>query len=266
MSVTLKSDREIALMRRAGQIVAQTLQEVRNAVRPGVSTRDLDRIVERAIRSRGAEPSFPYINDFPGSACVSVNSEVVHGIPGKRVLHEGDIVKIDVGATCEGYHGDAAITVPVGTVSAEAMHLIEVTEQSLAVGIAAAQAGSFLNDIGSAIQEYVEPHGFSVVRQYVGHGVGRELHEEPSVAHFRQPTRGMRLRSGMTITIEPMINAGSYDTRVLDDEWTVVTVDGHLSAQFEHTIAITEHGPEILTLPPDGYMWGIPLENAKQVH
>lgn len=266
MSVSIKSAREIELMREAGQIVAVTLQEVREAVRPGITTRELDRLAERIIVRQGAEPAFPYINDFPGSACISVNNEVVHGIPGKRVLRDGDIVKIDVGAIYKSYHGDAAITVPVGEVSEEARRLIDVTERSLGAGIAAAQAGSFLHDIGAAIEEYVGPSGFSIVRQYVGHGVGKELHEEPSVPHFRQPTRGLRLRPGMTLTIEPMINQGTYDTRVLSDEWTVVTLDGKLSAQFEHTIAITESGPDVLTMPLSGYKWGIPFQVAKQVH
>lgn len=266
MSVSIKSLREIEIMRVAGRIVGNTLQELRDSVHPGITTKELDRIAEQSIRRQGAEPAFPYINDFPGTVCTSVNEEVVHGIPSKRVLRPGDLVKLDVGAIYHGYHGDAAITVPVGHVSAEAARLVGVTDQALAVGIAAARGGAFLHDIGAAIQEYVEPHGFSIVRQYVGHGVGRELHEDPSVPHFRQPTRGIRLRPGMVLTIEPMINAGTYETVTLSDRWTVVTKDKRLSAQFEHSVVITEGEAEILTLPEKGEGWGIPLELANQVH
>jgi methionyl aminopeptidase len=265
MSVTIKSDRELDVMREAGRIVANALQELRDRIEPGMTTRDLDRIAERAIRRQGGEPAFPYINDFPGSLCVSVNEEVVHGIPGKRVLRDGDLVKLDVGAIYHGYHGDAAVTVPVGDVSAEARRLMDVTERALTEGILAARPGAFLNDIGSAIEEYVLPQGFSVVRQYVGHGVGKDLHEDPSVAHFKQPSRGLRLRPGMTLTIEPMINEGTWETRTLPDEWTVVTSDGKLSAQFEHTVAITEDGPEVLTVADNGKTWSIPLFAANRV-
>lgn len=265
MSVTIKSDREIEAMRHAGRIVANTLQELRAAVRPGMTTRDLDRIAERSVRAQGAVPAFPFINNFPGTLCTSVNEEVVHGIPGKRVLHEGDLVKIDVGAIFEGYHGDAAVTVAVGHVSDEARRLMDVTEQALAEGILAARAGGFLHDIGAAIQTYVEPFGFSVVRQYVGHGVGRELHEEPNVPHFRQQSRGMKLRPGMTFTIEPMINAGTHETLMMPDKWTVITKDRKLSAQFEHTVAIREEGPEILTIAEHGETWSIPFLGANRV-
>jgi methionyl aminopeptidase len=265
VSISIKSAREIDAMRAAGRIVANALQELRGEVRPGMTTRDLDAIAERSIRAQGGEPAFPYINDFPGTACVSVNQEVVHGIPGKRRLHEGDIVKIDVGAIYQGYHGDAAVTVPVVKVSEDVQRLIDVTEESLARGIEAARVDGFLNDIGSAIQDYVEPHGFSVVRQYVGHGIGRELHEGPNVAHFRQKSAGVRLRQGMVLTIEPMINAGTWDTRVLQDEWTVVTKDGKLSAQFEHTVAITDDGPEVLTVADQGKTWSIPFLVANRV-
>src|SRR5947209_9417622 len=253
-------------MRAASRIVANALVDLRTAVAPGMTTKELDRIAERSIKAQGGDPAFPYINDFPGSVCVSVNHEVVHGIPGRRRLQEGDLVKLDVGAIYEGYHGDAAITVPVGTVSSEARRLLDVTEQALAVGIEAARAGNHLNDIGAAIQDFVEPQGFSMVRQYVGHGVGRELHEEPTVPHYRQTSRGMLLRSGMALTIEPMVNQGSYDTRVLKDGWTVVTADGKLSAQFEHTIVIVDGPAEILTLPDRGAAWSIPFQTTNVVH
>lgn len=265
MSVTLKSRREIEEMRIAGRIVADTLVELRDAVKPGVTTKDLDRIAENAIRRQDAEPAFPYINDFPGTVCASVNEEVVHGIPGKRRLREGDIIKLDVGAIYHGLHGDAAITVPVGRIAAETQRLIDVTEGALAAGIEAAQAGGFLHDIGAAIERYVTPSGFSIVRQYVGHGIGHELHEEPSVPHFRPPTRGLRLRPGIVLTIEPMINVGTFDTFTRRDGWTVVTRDRKLSAQFEHTVAITDRGPEILTLPDNGAAWSVPFEATKAV-
>lgn len=265
MSVTLKSAREIEIMRQAGRIVANALQELRDRVEPGMTTRDLDRMAERSIRRQGAEPAFPHINNFPGTACISVNNEVVHGIPGKRILRDGDLVKIDVGAIFQGYHGDAAVTAAVGTPDTEARRLMEATEQALVEGMAVARAGGFVNDIGAAIQEYIDQLGFSVVRQYVGHGVGRELHEEPNVPHYRQPSRGLRLRPGMTLTIEPMINAGSFETRVLSDRWTVVTKDGRLSAQFEHTVAITEGGPDVLTIADSGETWSMPFSLTERV-
>lgn len=266
MSITIKSAREVELMRAASKIVANALVDLRDAVVPGVTTKDLDRIAERSIKAQGGDPAFPYVNDFPGSVCISINNEVVHGIPGKRRLVEGDLVKLDVGAIYEGYHGDAAITVPVGAVSAEARRLMDVTEQSLAVGIDAARAGNHLNDIGAAIQDFVEPQGFSMVRQYVGHGIGRGLHEEPTVPHYRQPSRGVLMRSGMAVTIEPMVNQGSYDTRILKDGWTVVTADGRLSAQFEHTIVIADGPAQILTLPDRGTAWSIPFHASNVVH
>jgi methionyl aminopeptidase len=265
MSVSIKSERELEVMRAAGRIVANTLQELRESVQPGMTTKELDRMAEESVRSQGAVPAFPFINNFPGTACISVNNEVVHGIPGKRVIREGDLVKVDVGAIYRGYHGDAAVTVAVGEVSEPARQLMDVTERALAEGILAARAGGFLHDIGQAIQAYVEPFGFSVVRQYVGHGVGRELHEEPSVPHFRQAARGIKLRPGMTFTIEPMINAGTFETVLLPDNWTVVTRDHSLSAQFEHTVAIREGGPEILTLADNGKSWSIPFAGANRV-
>jgi methionyl aminopeptidase len=266
MPVTIKSARELDIMRVAGRIVANALQELRQAVEPGMTTRELDEIAERSIRRQGAEPAFPHINSFPGNSCISVNEEVVHGIPGKRRLREGDLVKIDVGAIYQGYHGDAAVTVPVGAVDQPAQHLMDVTEESLAVGIAAVRNGGHLYDIGIAIQDFVEARGFSVVRKYVGHGIGRELHEEPSVPHYRQPSRGLRLRSGMTFTIEPMVNAGTYETKTLPDRWTVVTKDRRLSAQWEHTVAVGDTGPEILTIPEFGQPWGLPFQTAERVY
>jgi methionyl aminopeptidase len=265
MSITLKSPREIESMRAAGEIVANTLQELREVIEPGMTTKDLDRVVERSLRCQGAIPAFPFINDFPGTVCTSVNDEVVHGIPGKRKLRDGDLVKLDVGAIYEGFHGDAAVTVAVGEVSLEARQLMQVTEEALALGIETAQPGAHLYDIGAAIQRFVEAQGFSVVRQYVGHGVGRELHEDPQVPHYRQNSRGVRLRPGMTFTIEPMVNAGTHETTTLRDKWTVVTKDHRLSAQYEHTVAITERGPDILTLPSVGEPWGVSFDGAKVV-
>lgn len=265
MSVTLKSRREIEIMREAGRVVANTLVELRSQTRPGMTTKDLDRIAEETIRSQGAEPAFPHINNFPGSLCISVNDEVVHGIPGKRVLREGDLVKLDAGAIYKGYHGDAAITVPVGRVSADAQKLADVTESALARGVEAARPDGFLFDIGRAISEYVEPFGFSIVRQYVGHGIGKELHEDPNVPHVKQSSRGLRLKPGMVFTIEPMINAGTWETVLQRDGWTVVTKDRKLSAQFEHTIAITDRGSEILSLPENGQAWSIPLTVANSL-
>jgi methionyl aminopeptidase len=267
VSITIKSDRELDLMRRAGRVVANALSELRDSARAGMTTRELDALAEAAIRRQGGEPAFPYINDFPGSMCVSVNEEVVHGIPGKRVLRDGDIVKFDIGAIVDGYHGDAAITVPIGTVGEDAQRLIEATENALRVGIEVVQPGAHLNDIGAAIERFMQPLGFSVVREYVGHGIGQELHEEPSVHHFRQATRGPRLRAGMVLAIEPMVNAGTYRTRVLKDGWTVVTQDRRLSAQFEHTVAVTQDGWEILTLPSEkSRAWSIPFQLANVVH
>lgn len=265
MSIILKSSRELEIMRAAGMIVANTLLELREAVEPGMTTKELDQLAAASVRRQGGDPAFPYVNNFPGSLCVSVNDEVVHGIPGKRRLVAGDIVKLDVGAIYDGFHGDAAITVAVGSISVDAQRLMDTTEEALAVGIRAAMVDGHLYDVGTAIQRYVEPRGFSVVRQYVGHGIGRSLHEEPSVPHFAQPTRGPRLRPGMTFTIEPMINAGSRDTRTLKDGWTVVTRDGMWSAQFEHTVAITEAGPEVLTLPNRAQAQRIPFQVANVV-
>lgn len=249
MAIVLKRPEQIRLMREAGKIVAEVLATLAETVRPGITTAELDRIAERIIRRHGAVPSFKGYRGFPASICVSVNEEVVHGIPGSRVLTEGDIAGIDVGARYRGYHGDATITVPVGRVSPEAEKLLRVCREALEIGIARAHAGRRLTDISHAIQQHVEAHGFSVIRNLYGHGIGRSLHEEPMLPHYGPPGQGPLLRPGMVITIEPMIAAGRPETRVLPDRWTVVTADGSLSAQFEHTVAITENGPEILTLP-----------------
>ena len=248
--IVLKTSRELALMREAGRISQRALREAGKAVEPGVSTWELDKIVRNAIEKAGAKPSFLGYAGFPASACISVNHVVIHGIPSKKqILKEGDIVSIDVGACLNGFHGDNAWTFPCGDVSKEAQDLMDATRESLFAGIAAAQKGARLGDIGHAVQAYVEARNYSVVRDFVGHGVGAKLHEDPSVPNYGTPGRGVRLLPGMTIAIEPMVNQGAYQVKVLDDGWTSVTVDGRLSAHFEHTIAITPDGPVILTLP-----------------
>ncbi|MBC7240864.1 MAG: type I methionyl aminopeptidase [Anaerolineae bacterium] len=241
-------------MRRAGQIVAKVLEAIREQVRPGITTGELDELAERIIRAEGGVPSFKGYDGgsdrppFPATICASVDNEVVHGIPSRqRVLEEGQILSVDVGAIYQGYHGDAAITVPVGKVSDLARRLMEVTEGALYAGIAAARAGNRLGDISHAIQSYVESRGFSVVREYTGHGIGREMHEGLQVLNFGAPGRGVRLRAGMTLALEPMVNVGDWRTRVLADGWTVVTYDGSLSAHFEHTILVRDGEAEILT-------------------
>ncbi len=245
--IICKSDSEIQRMREAGRIVALTHEELRKAVQPGITTLELDQIAETTIRKHGAEPSFKGYNGFPASICASVNEELVHGIPGKRVLKEGDIISIDAGAYIHGFHGDAAITLPVGKISSEAQALLEVTEQSLYEGIRKAVIDNRLSDISHAIQTYVEARGYSIVRDYVGHGIGANMHESPQIPNFGLPSRGPRLKKGMVLAIEPMVNIGSYHVRTLLDNWTVVTEDGKWCAHFEHTIAITDNGPEILT-------------------
>ena len=245
--IILKSQREINYLRDAGQIVAGALAEVKKAVKQDITTKDIDRVAEQYIKAKGAIPSFKGYGGFPGNICTSVNEQVVHGIPGSRKLKNGDNVSLDVGATIHGYVGDAAITVPVGEVDAEVQKLIDVTEESLYKGIEQAKAGNRLGDISHSIQLYAEGHGYGVVRDYVGHGVGRNMHEDPQIPNFGLPGRGPRLKSGMTLAIEPMINLGTFEVRTLDDNWTVVTADGKRSAHFEHTIAITPDGPEILT-------------------
>ncbi|WP_078666534.1 type I methionyl aminopeptidase [Carboxydocella thermautotrophica] len=234
-------------MREVGRVVAITLAELEQAVRPGITTAELDRIAENVIRKLGAVPAFKGYHGYPATICASVNEEVVHGIPGLRKLENGDIISIDVGAVLNGFYGDSARTFPVGDISADARRLLAVTEESLYQGISQAKVGNRISDISHAVQKYVESHGFSVVRDYVGHGIGTAMHEEPQVPNFGPPGRGHRLLPGMTLAIEPMVNMGEYHVKTLADGWTVVTLDGSLSAHFEHTIAITADGPEILT-------------------
>ncbi|MBR6593703.1 MAG: type I methionyl aminopeptidase [Clostridia bacterium] len=245
--IILKNKAELMLMRDSGKIAALARATGGEMAKAGVTTAAIDAKIRQVIRSHGATPSFLGYGGFPGSACISVNDEVIHGIPSDRVLKDGDIVKIDVGAFYKGFHSDCAATFAVGQVSEEALKLIAVTEESFRQGMAKAVPDARLGDISAAVQAYVEANGFSVVREYVGHGVGRELHEDPSLPNFGTPGRGVRLRSGMTLAIEPMVNVGVYDVRVLSDDWTVVTADGKLSAHYENTVAITDNGPVILT-------------------
>ena len=248
--IVLKTGRELKIMREACRISAEALKLAGNAVEPGVTTAELDRIAEKYILSQGAVPNFKNYNGYPATACISINNEVIHGIPSKkRVIQAGDIVSIDLGAKFEGYHGDNAATFACGDVSAEAKRLMDTTRESLYEGISAAVSGGRLGDIGAAIQQYVEKRGYSVVRQFVGHGIGTQLHEAPEVPNFGTQGRGIRLMPGMTLAIEPMINVGHYDVKVMPDGWTVLTKDGSLSAHFEHTIVITPDGPQIMTKP-----------------
>lgn len=247
--IQLKSQREIEIMARGGRILAETVRLMEQSVKPGMSTADLDRIAEDFILSHpGAKPSFKGLYNFPASICSSINHEIVHGIPSKkRILNEGDVVSIDVGVQYEGYHTDSATTVAVGRVNEESQRLLSVTREALDAGVAAAKAGNHLGDIGAAIQLVVEEAGFSVVRDLVGHGIGTGFHEEPQVPNYGKPNRGIRLVPGLTIAIEPMVNVGKPGIRTMPDKWTVVTIDGKRSAHFEHTVAITEEGPRILT-------------------
>lgn len=248
--IVLKTGRELKVMREACRISAEALKLAGSAVEPGVTTAELDKIAEKYILSQGAVPNFKNYNGYPATACISINNEVIHGIPSKkRVIKSGDIVSIDLGAKFEGYHGDNAATFACGDISAEAKRLMDTTRESLDIGIAAAVSGGRLGDIGAAIQQYVEQRGYSVVRQFVGHGIGTQLHESPEVPNFGTHGRGIRLMPGMTLAIEPMINAGHYDVKVMPDGWTVLTKDGSLSAHFEHTIVITPDGPQIMTKP-----------------
>lgn len=247
--ISIKNSRELSMMREACIISARALKLAGEAVEPGVTTGEIDRIIRRYIESQGAKPNFLGYGGFPASACISVNETVIHGIPGNRVIKAGDIVSIDVGAFFNGFNGDNAATFPAGDISPEAERLLAATKESLHEGIAQAIAGNRIGDIGSAVQRYVEMRGYSVVRQFVGHGVGTNLHEDPSVPNFGTPGRGPRLLPGMTLAIEPMINMGGPEVRILKDGWTTVTQDGKLSAHFEHTIAITQDGPVILTMP-----------------
>ena len=242
-----KTDRELDIMREAGKIVALTHKELKSMIKPGVTTKDLDQLAEAFIKSCDAWPSFKGYNGFTGSICTSVNDELVHGIPGSRVLHEGDIISIDVGAEYNGYHGDSAWTYAVGEVSEQAGKLLAVTEESLYKGLEQAKPDARLTNISHAIQSYVEAAGFSIVRELAGHGVGQELHEDPDVLNYGRPNHGPRLRQGMVLAVEPMVNAGSRYIKTLEDDWTIVTKDGSLCAHFEHTVAITNDGVEILT-------------------
>lgn len=235
-------------MGRAGAIVGSTLSLLKRSVVPGITTGELNRIAEKNIRSQGAVPAFLGYQGFPGTICASVNEEIVHGIPGKRVLKEGDIIKMDVGAIIDGFIGDAAISVAVGEIEEPTQRLMDDTNASLYAGIAAAQPGNRIGDIGAAVESYALERGYGVVRQFVGHGIGRFLHEDPQVPNYGEPGKGILLRPGMCICIEPMLNMGGEETKILDDDWTVVTADGSLSSHFEHTLAITEDGPKILTV------------------
>jgi methionyl aminopeptidase len=247
--IIIKSSREIEQLRKPSAIVAEVLQRLRKAVVPGVTTRELDQITEDVILARGALPAFKGYRGYPASLCASINEQVVHGIPNQRRLEQGDIVSLDVGASLNGYFGDAAITLPVGTVEPEAERLLKVTEQALTLGIEQARKGNRLFDISFAVQSWVESHGFSVVRDFVGHGIGKSLHEEPQIPNFGAPHQGPRLEEGMVFALEPMVNEGTYEVKILSDGWTVVTADRKRSAHFEHTIAVTDSDPEILTLP-----------------
>ncbi len=245
--MVVKSARELDVMRRAGRVVAKTLALLQESIKAGMTTADLDTIAEDSIRGQGAIPSFIGYRGFPASVCVSINEEIVHGIPGSRVIENGDVVGMDVGAIVDGYHGDAAVTVGVGDITPEARKLIGTTRDALNMGIAAAKVGARLGDVGAAVQQTAEAGGYSVVREYVGHGIGRRMHEEPAVPNYGKRGRGILLQPGMALAIEPMLNIGGWKTRLLDDDWTVVTEDGSLSAHFEHSMAVTESGPEILT-------------------
>ncbi|HVF05183.1 MAG TPA: type I methionyl aminopeptidase [Frankiaceae bacterium] len=245
-----KTAAEIATMREAGRVVAAAIEATREAVRPGVTTRELDAVAERAIRAAGAVPSFLGYHGFPATLCLSVNEEVVHGIPGSRVLRDGDVVSIDCGAIVRGYHGDAAVTVCVGDVPEDVRRMVDVCEESLRRGIAALRDGGRLSDIGAAIESYVRPFGYGLVEDYTGHGIGRSLHEDPSVPNVapKGPGRGTKLQPGLVLAIEPMVTLGSPRVSVLEDDWTVVTRDGAPAAHFEHTVALTDDGPVVLTV------------------
>ncbi|MCI6351888.1 MAG: type I methionyl aminopeptidase [Firmicutes bacterium] len=247
--ITLKSPHEIELMRRAGKITAAARALARDMVKPGVTTAQIDKTVFQFIKEQGATPSFLHYNGYPASVCVSVNDEIIHGIPGKRVLQEGDIVSVDVGAFIGGFHGDCAGTYPCGQVSDEARRLIRVTQQSFFEGIKYAREGYRLSDISAAVQAYVEANGFSVVREYVGHGIGHQMHEAPEVPNYGKPGHGPRLLRGMTIAVEPMVNAGTAAIRQMPDGWTVRTADGKNAAHYENTVLITDGEPELLTDP-----------------
>jgi len=249
MAVTIKSEREIGLMREAGRVLGLVHEELRKAVKPGVTTKDLDRLAETMIRDFGCKPSFLHLYDYPASVCISVNDEVIHGIPSKhRVLREGDIVSLDAGVEYKGYHSDAARTWGVGEISKEAKQLIDVTRECFFEGMKFAKAGNHLYDISKAIQIHAEKFGYGVVRDFVGHGIGQQVHEDPEVPNFAQRRKGIKLMPGMTLAVEPMINQGTFEVEWMEDEWTIVTADGKLSAHYENTILITEGEPEILSM------------------
>jgi methionyl aminopeptidase len=245
--ISIKSQEEIALMAKAGAVVATVLAEIEGAVKPGVKTRELDKKAERIIKRERCVPAFKGYKGFPGNICASINDVVVHGIPGNDRVKEGDLLSVDVGVMYDGYYADGARTYPVGSISPSAKKLSAVTLESLEAGIKEARAGKHLSDISSAVQRYVEAHGFSVVRALVGHGIGSKIHEPPEIPNYGEPRKGPILKPGMTLAIEPMVNEGGYDIEILDDGWSVVTKDGKLSAHFEHTVLITEEGPKILT-------------------
>jgi methionyl aminopeptidase len=245
--IIIKSSQEIERMRKASRLVALTLNKISLLIEEGMSTKDLDRVAENYVCKNGGQPAFKGYRGFPNTLCISINQEVVHGIPSSRKIQNGDLVSIDLGVYLNGYYGDAAISVGVGRVTKETERLIEVTRCALEIGISRALPGRHLSDVSSSIQQYVENNGYSVVRSFVGHGIGSSLHEEPQIPNFGKPGKGPLLKKGMVIAIEPMVNAGRYDVNVLEDNWTVVTADGSLSAHFEHTVAITDNGPEILT-------------------
>jgi methionyl aminopeptidase len=248
MGVIIKSDREIAVMRRAGRIVAIVLEILSRKLRAGMKTKELDVIAGEELGRLGAKPSFKGYRGFPANLCVSVNDEIVHGIPGERVLAEGDIVSLDLGAIVDGFQGDAAVTVGIAEISREASRLLKTTELALEAGIKKARAGARLGDVSAAIQEHAESQGYSVIREYTGHGIGREMHEEPQIPNFGERGTGLILERGMTLALEPMVSTGDWQTRLGSNRWTVFTADGSLSAHFEHTVAITDAGPEVLTV------------------
>ena len=248
MAITIKTEEQIEKMRAAGKILVDLDGVLRELIKPGVTTKELDSVAEKFIRDRGAIPSFKGYGGFPGSICTSVNEEIVHGIPSKRRLKEGDIISIDMGSIIYGFNGDCARTYGVGNISPEDQKLIDVTKQSFFEGIKFAKAGCYLFDISAAVQDYVEPFGFGIVRDYVGHGIGRHMHEDPAIPNYRQRGRGPKLLKGMCLAIEPMVTAGTYEVKVLEDEWTAVTRDGKNAAHYENTVYITDGEPEILTL------------------
>ena len=248
MSITIKKDFHIEKMRVAGRITGETLNLMEKCIKPGITTKELDKVAEEYIRSKGATPSFKGLYGYPASICASVNNEVIHGIPGDRVLREGDIISIDTGAYIKGFHGDAARTFAVGSISAERQRLIDVTRESFFRGIKFAKSGNHLIDISAAIQDYIESNGYAVVRDYVGHGIGREMHEDPNVPNYRNGRKGPKLMTGMTLAIEPMVTVGSYRVKTLSNKWTVVTKDGSDAAHYENTVYINDGEPELLTL------------------